>query len=770
MEGDSDDDKNNKINNTNKNIDVNYKVDLKNPKYIQNFQRIQIIFEDNYINFIKNIKDQEIKEIYILMRKYQHFFTKMKLNEILIFDFSKSSDILLNNIKNYFNDKSENSFTFEISILPKFKKSEIEIPIPGDTLNCSFTIYFSTKGENNQINFLDKSNVEITNFSSTMESKLYKITTQLMSTVLNSSIEDYKDNIIQGFNKFITYIENYFPEIIKKALENYNKLLKQEWLQEEQDRLEEALLKFKDEKNLKEKFKKVSEYVKTKSVAECVKRYKKLKSLAKNISNDSNSGSEEEKEVKKNISDISNINNENNEKSEVININSVPKKENIIKNISEATPITPMPNNTLDLVDEILNQFNSLYTDMKFDTPTPDDENVYNEDSEDFGEFDEYDDDDEYNDIDIDNEKVNNIIPTTKKGKNLNNNNNNINTEIEKSLKINIPSDNQKQITTENYTLLNNVVHFGDKNAVVLSGVLTRNIAIAEICEVKLLLKCNSCKAIGFESNFMKLNPKVNIFYCGAICPKCKNEMHAVFKSEMLHQENTRTAGIIFSTGIMVVDLLSSSYIINCVDCQNNFKKIKIRTGVIQAKEKTCTSCQNEFTFHIGSVGISITNTSNYSFFEELKIQHFTKFNTQIQDFSSSNYIKKYDRVGEVGNALPENGICKHYKQSFRWFRFECCGKAYPCDLCHDEISGHKYELAKNCLCGYCAFEQPVANNMCAKCGRNLKKEEAGKGFWEGGKGTRDKALMSNKDNHKFKNSGMKTISNKKKEKMMEKK
>jgi hypothetical protein len=35
--------------------------------------------------------------------------------------------------------------------------------------------------------------------------------------------------------------------------------------------------------------------------------------------------------------------------------------------------------------------------------------------------------------------------------------------------------------------------------------------------------------------------------------------------------------------------------------------------------------------------------------------------------------------------------------------------------------------------------------------------------FWEGGKGCRDKTKMSNKDNHKFRGSNLKTISNKKK-------
>ena len=40
-----------------------------------------------------------------------------------------------------------------------------------------------------------------------------------------------------------------------------------------------------------------------------------------------------------------------------------------------------------------------------------------------------------------------------------------------------------------------------------------------------------------------------------------------------------------------------------------------------------------------------------------------------------------------VGERLPKNGTCKHYGKSFRWFRFQCCGRLYPCDVCHESLS-----------------------------------------------------------------------------------
>jgi len=40
--------------------------------------------------------------------------------------------------------------------------------------------------------------------------------------------------------------------------------------------------------------------------------------------------------------------------------------------------------------------------------------------------------------------------------------------------------------------------------------------------------------------------------------------------------------------------------------------------------------------------------------------------------------------------------------------RFPCCGKAYPCDVCHeDDIKGdHEMKVANKMICGFCSKEQ----------------------------------------------------------------
>ena len=33
-----------------------------------------------------------------------------------------------------------------------------------------------------------------------------------------------------------------------------------------------------------------------------------------------------------------------------------------------------------------------------------------------------------------------------------------------------------------------------------------------------------------------------------------------------------------------------------------------------------------------------------------------------------------------AGQELPRRGRCQHYGKSYRWFRFSCCAKVFPCD------------------------------------------------------------------------------------------
>lgn len=112
---------------------------------------------------------------------------------------------------------------------------------------------------------------------------------------------------------------------------------------------------------------------------------------------------------------------------------------------------------------------------------------------------------------------------------------------------------------------------------------------------------------------------------------------------------------------------------------------------------------------------------------------------------------KPKENLGIVaGQELPRCGRCKHYSKSCRWFRFSCCSKVFPCDKCHDLGSDHPNEHANRMICGFCSREQNYRPEDCLIC-HSVLIGKKGSGFWEGGKGTRDKTRMSRKDPRKYK-------------------
>lgn len=161
------------------------------------------------------------------------------------------------------------------------------------------------------------------------------------------------------------------------------------------------------------------------------------------------------------------------------------------------------------------------------------------------------------------------------------------------------------------------------------------------------------------------------------------------------------------------------------------------------------------------------------------------------------------------GQAYAHHQRCglQTYLFVFRWFRSPCCGRVFPCDVCHDEASDHPMEVstrqrasrlycvvhalsslqwATRMVCGRCSSEQPFSNSPCSKCGFDFARGHSSK-HWEGGKGKqqpvvvgfaqnasglyigvlagcRDSRKMSSKDDKKFRNMN-KTVSRKAKSK-----
>lgn len=262
-------------------------------------------------------------------------------------------------------------------------------------------------------------------------------------------------------------------------------------------------------------------------------------------------------------------------------------------------------------------------------------------------------------------------------------------------------------------------------------------IELIEVYSLALTLKCDRCKTTVDISN-LRPSTASNTISVSHICPKCAYELFASYHSEALHAHNTR-AGYLDLTSCTVQDLLPSVFIPTCSKCSTPYDT---PPGITTVRGDTtltvCRTCHQKLTIKMSSVKFLRVSTT-----------------APAHPLLPRKKPARENLGITTGTPLPEIGRCTHYRKSHRWFRFSCCNKVFACDRCHDEKAEPKHvnEHANRMICGWCSREQNYRPHDCGFCGRSLVGRKGG-GFWEGGKGTRDRAKMSRKEPRKYKRQG----------------
>jgi len=267
---------------------------------------------------------------------------------------------------------------------------------------------------------------------------------------------------------------------------------------------------------------------------------------------------------------------------------------------------------------------------------------------------------------------------------------------------------------------------------------MNENVASLILKNLLLVVQCIRCK--GRTELNLQSKKKVN-----ASCKKCHVSHSATFHPEIVHQYS-HIAGYIHLDGCKAFDavLVDSTLIINCLNCS----KDTIKKGIAYGKKGDywCSSCHTKMEIQIMAS----------------KFTQLQKNGEKLQEVKTvAKKAVKHPGIKE-GSPLPDQGTCKHYKKSYRWLRFPCCGKVYPCDICHEEgeENDHEMKFATRMICGHCSKEQPFAKDKpCVSCKSNVTKSKSS--HWEGGKGCRNRATMDRNENRKTAGMG-KTISRKK--------
>ncbi|XP_018618644.2 uncharacterized protein LOC108940773 [Scleropages formosus] len=257
--------------------------------------------------------------------------------------------------------------------------------------------------------------------------------------------------------------------------------------------------------------------------------------------------------------------------------------------------------------------------------------------------------------------------------------------------------------------------------------------------QLTLSLQCNRCKVTA-DLQVSEGLP------CSAQCEKCSTGISVTFRPSVLHRF-CDILGYLDVNNAVPSDLVlqECELVVGCLSCSQEGPLQKLSYG--QNKELNCQHCHSK-------LGIFVESTR----FQLIQPRLRNNTGQGEQKYTYGRYLR--DPAIQKGKPLPGKGTCKHFRQSHRWLRFPCCGRAYPCDLCHDEDQDHPMEMASRMLCGYCAKEQPYSNGKPCICCGSMMTRSAQTNHWEGGQGCRNKVKMSRNDHHKY-SSTNKTVSRK---------
>lgn len=218
-------------------------------------------------------------------------------------------------------------------------------------------------------------------------------------------------------------------------------------------------------------------------------------------------------------------------------------------------------------------------------------------------------------------------------------------------------------------------------------------------------------------------------------CQKCAVIAEVTLNPCFLH-ERSLTLGYLDVSTCTINDVTRFSLRATCMDCQDAYILHDLARGV--RGEASCPECMHKLAFQAKSLAIEDVDGAPLA--------------SQSKKATSGKAKSKapQQRITE-GQPLPNQGACEHFKKSLRWLRFTCCGRAFPCPICHEKSDCEAADMgviAARMICGKCSAEQNFANSPCRACGFAMGKGRAAQ-FWEGGGGARSSTALSKKDSRK---------------------
>ncbi|KAJ5550069.1 Zinc finger CCCH-type [Penicillium sp. DV-2018c] len=271
-------------------------------------------------------------------------------------------------------------------------------------------------------------------------------------------------------------------------------------------------------------------------------------------------------------------------------------------------------------------------------------------------------------------------------------------------------------------------------------------IELLEIMHLNITIKCERCKVSVDIKNVPQATDEKGMAARMESCRKCANNMSVAFRKQLMHAHADR-AGYLDLGGCTIGDMLLSDFIPTCSECSTPHPAPGIPAVRGESAMGICRQCHRKMVFKIPEVKFLLVGNAAITARGALPRKR-----------------KPQEVLGIVaGQELPRRG---RYSAAARKYSLVTsmfpnpifpgadCTKAYRFkSRCHDAETDHPVEHANRMICGFCSREQIYRPENCGIC-KAVLIGKAGSGFWEGGKGTRNRALMSRKDPRKFKRLG----------------
>jgi hypothetical protein len=304
-----------------------------------------------------------------------------------------------------------------------------------------------------------------------------------------------------------------------------------------------------------------------------------------------------------------------------------------------------------------------------------------------------------------------------------------------------------------------------------LSALEMGNLSVLEPAALTLVCRCARCGAafeVSWRAPLSAPSPDDGGAAAGA-CAACASPWRLRVAPRLAHEGDPRVATLT-PEGCTPLELLSADLLLGCADCG---AAASLRAVAPQrTSERACGRCHARMSLRFDAAAFPAASASaSAPLLRHRRRRHAgprTVIDPDALDADAAIGGALSVRVAPgargglmLGAPLPSLGTCAHYAHSHRWLRFPCCGRLFPCDVCHELAPGGGERCAESggawcarMVCGFCSREQPAsgADGRCVGCARRVAAAggappgaagaRAGAHFWEGGAGCRDRSKL----------------------------